>query len=241
MSFLNETTDPVSESYLFVKCFNEDACLRGNEDNLNQNCAEGYTGVMCSACSDLHWKNQGNFECYPCNSADTNMVYFCKIVAFYLFCYTLGRIFLRGFSAPNSETLGAIKILLTFFQTMSIVSKMEGTRNKFGTEAEMQSTMDAILYYANPGEWLFDFDCLLISPEDLDADVIENFESIAAQKYIRRLLPTIFMPLVLLIANILSIWMITFCVKLCQFRKKEDMRPLNCSRLFDRVAIAFGI
>jgi len=52
---------------------------------------------------------------------------------------------------------------------------------------------------------------------------------------------TIFMPLMLLIANIFTIYMLTFCVKQCQFRKKEDMKPLSCERLFNRVSVAFGI
>mmetsp|Transcript_8885 Transcript_8885/g.10904 ORF Transcript_8885/g.10904 Transcript_8885/m.10904 type:complete len:186 (+) Transcript_8885:2389-2946(+) len=185
---------------------------------------------MCTACSDLYWKNLGNFECYPCAMAGTSRttVYIFKVISFYAFCYTLGRLFLGGFSKPNSESLASVKILLTFGQTLFIISKMEQTRTKNLTEASMTSFLDTLIFYLNPGEWIFDFDCLFMSLEP-------------EQKYLNRLLLTIFMPMILLIANIVTIWFLTFMVKQCQFRKREDMRPLNCTRLFNRVSIAFGI
>lgn len=155
--------------------------MRGDEQNLYQNCADGYTGVMCSACSDLNWKSLGNFECYACGSQDTgrNTVYAFKVLCFYLFVYVVGRVFLDGFSDPNSETLSSIKILLTFAQTMAIVSRMEATRTKISGEEEMQTFMDTLIYYTNPGEWLFDFDCLFLTSEDMDGDMIADFESIS--------------------------------------------------------------
>ena len=57
--------------YIFVKCFNEDACLQGDPDNKLANCAEGYDGVMCTTCKDFHWKDLGSFVCYPCAASST--------------------------------------------------------------------------------------------------------------------------------------------------------------------------
>jgi len=213
-----------AESNIFVKCFNENACQMGTIANPATNCAEGYNGIMCSSCTDLYWKSSGNFECYACNSPTMSRgaVFFFKVFSFYMFCYILGRVFLRGFSDSNSESLASIKILLTFIQTMTIVSKMEATRTKVEKEADMQDTMDSMLYWMNPGEWLFDFECLFVSPgfgaDDSETDteiVIDSIESINQTKYIKRLLLTIFMPLILLVANIVIIWMLTFCVKQC--------------------------
>ena len=46
---------------MFVQCFNENACLEGNDFDDLQNCAEGYTGIMCTSCDDFYWKSQGTF------------------------------------------------------------------------------------------------------------------------------------------------------------------------------------
>jgi len=48
MSEKNVTTG--ESAYLFVKCFNENACLQGDTNNPKVNCEEGYQGTMCSAC-----------------------------------------------------------------------------------------------------------------------------------------------------------------------------------------------
>ena len=37
-----------ASDFLFVKCFNENACLVGNDNAPLANCAEGYEGVMCA-------------------------------------------------------------------------------------------------------------------------------------------------------------------------------------------------
>jgi len=70
---------------------------------------------MCSTCQDGYWKNNGNFECYPCTTI-TNPTddWAFKIVAFYIVTYMLARMFLGDFSKPNSETFASIKIMMTF-------------------------------------------------------------------------------------------------------------------------------
>ena len=37
-----------ADDFLFVKCFNENACLQGDVGVELANCAEGYEGVMCA-------------------------------------------------------------------------------------------------------------------------------------------------------------------------------------------------
>ena len=227
------------DQFLFVKCFNENACLEGNKNRTMVNCDEGYEGVMCSACSDGFWKKLGNFECYPCvNLIGPDGDYTFKVLGFFMVTYMLARMFLGDFSKPNSETFATIKIMMTFGQTLLILSKMEQTRTKKFIEADLTSLIYQLVYYVNPGEWLFDFDCLLTS---LDPGQYDYSGQVYEQKYLNRLLTTIFMPAILFTANVFIVWALTMIVKQCQFRKREDMRPLNCTRLFNRVSIGFGI
>ena len=101
--------------------------------------------------------------------------------------------------------------------------------------------MDKLVYYTNPGEWIFDFDCLFTSAQLESGEDYDLEESIQRQKFLNRLLLTIFMPLILLVSNVVIIWLLTFCIKQCQLRKREDIRPLDCSRMFNRVFIAYCI
>lgn len=50
--------------------------------------------------------------------------------------------------------------MISFAQLLAIISKMEAGRTEIAEEASMQSFMDKLVYYTNPGEWIFDFDCL---------------------------------------------------------------------------------
>lgn len=133
-------------------------------------------------------------------------------MAFYIVTYMLARMFLGDFSKPNSETFASIKIMMTFSQNLYILAKMEQTRTKNHNEAKMTSFFDKLLYFVNPGEWIFDFDCYLVSkdPEDY-----EYPGQMSEQKYLHRLLVTIFMPVMLFITNVLVIWFLTFLVKQC--------------------------
>lgn len=89
---------------------------------------------------------------------------------------------------------------------------MEQTRTKNSNEAEMTSFFDKLLYFVNPGEWIFDFDCYLLSkdPEEYDYP-----GQMSEQKYLHRLLATIFMPVMLFITNVLVVWFLTFLIKQC--------------------------
>ena len=49
------------KDFVFVKCFNENACLAGDVNFPLKNCVEGYEGVMCANCEDKYWKNLGTF------------------------------------------------------------------------------------------------------------------------------------------------------------------------------------
>lgn len=73
-----------------------------------------------------------------------------------------------------------------------------------------------------------DFDCLIEGKT-------------AKDKYFARLMISIFMPPMLLAIDLVLIWSLTFLVKLCQFRAREDMQRLNCSRLCNRIAVAFSM
>ena len=46
---------------------------------------------MCSVCQDLHWRNLGNYECYPCTMPDFDRraVYAFKVFMFYIVCYMI--------------------------------------------------------------------------------------------------------------------------------------------------------
>ena len=55
------------------------------------------------------------------------------------------------------------------------------------------------------------------------------FEGISAQdKYFATLMITICLPPMLLAIDLVLIWILTFLIKLCQFRNPEDMTRLNC-------------
>lgn len=86
------------DSFVFVKCFNEDACLEGDVEEPLTNCAEGYRGVMCSSCEDFFWKDLGGFICYECGAGASLFVYFLKVIFFAIFCYWISRLIIRSFN-----------------------------------------------------------------------------------------------------------------------------------------------
>ena len=121
------------DGYIFVKCFNEDACLEGTSENPFTNCEEGYRGVMCTSCDDFYWKDQGSFICYPCNSQSKGgalYIYILKVFVFAYFCYWMGLLLFRSFNQQNSESLATMRIWFTMFQMLAILNKMESTSTK---------------------------------------------------------------------------------------------------------------
>ena len=62
-----------------------------------------------------------------------------------------------------------------------------------------------------------------------------------SEEFFYRLLLTIFMPALLLAVDLCMIWPLTFFVKLCEFRKPEDMKPLDCRRMCNRITVAFSM
>lgn len=134
MSHLNQTNQ--LESYLFVKCFNEKACLEGTEENKYRNCDEGYDGVMCSQCKDEYWRNYGAFECYPCQMQGSSraLVYGFKVLMFFTACYALARLLLRSWSQPNQESLASVRIMLHMIQMFAILSKMNVLKTNYKEE-----------------------------------------------------------------------------------------------------------
>ena len=74
-----------------------------------------------------------------------------------------------------------------------------------------------------------------------ESPIEQDVEFIAQSKYLTRLIAMIFMPAMLLATNTLIIFIITFFVKQCQFRQVKERKPLNCTRLCNRVQIAFSI
>lgn len=216
-----------AEHFIFVRCFNENACLRGEELT---NCNNGYRGIMCTSCSDNYWKNFGTYQCYECSQAmSPGLIYFFKVVFFALTCYLISRFLLQSLNKQNQETVAAIRILLTFTQLMTILSKMDNMSSKNLGELSLQQLLDKLLYYVCPEQWIFDFDCLVSgkSPEDA---------------YLLRLLVTVFMPLPLIVIDIVMIWIITFIIKLMK-KKTENDPPtrLDCGKLCNRFSIAFSI
>lgn len=121
-----------------------------------------------------------------------------------------------------------MRIFLTMLQMLAILNKMETTSTKRSGEAFIQTFFDYTLYFLLPENWVMDFDCLLVDLEPQD-------------KYFMRLMGTIFLPPLLLVINVLMIFVLTFCVKLCHFSQREHMKPLNCNRLGNRVLMAMSM
>ena len=192
------------DSFVFVKCFNEDACLEGDKEKPLTNCAEGYRGVMCSSCEDDFWNDLGGFVCYECSGGVSKFVYFLKVVFFAIFCYWISRLINRSFNKQNQESIAAMRIFLTMLQMIAILNKMETTSTKRGGEAIIQTFLDRLLHFLQPENWVMDFDCVLVGYEP-------------QEKYFMRLMCTIFLPPLLLVINVLMIFMLTFCIKLCHF------------------------
>ena len=44
-------------SAIFVRCFNNIACLEGTKEKPLNNCKEGFTGFMCSQCVKGFWRD----------------------------------------------------------------------------------------------------------------------------------------------------------------------------------------
>ncbi len=59
----------------FIECLNPLACLGGISPvyNLTGNCAEGYSGVLCSDCS-IGYSRTGNYECTICPDQTMNIL-----------------------------------------------------------------------------------------------------------------------------------------------------------------------
>lgn len=139
------------EDFLFVKCFNENACLEGDEEYPLKNCVEGYEGVMCANCQEKYWKSLGTFQCYPCSMTDNALyVYIAKVCFFAFFCWWISRLLFRSFSKANIESVAAVRIFITLFQLFAILSKMEATTTKNGGDLQLQELMDKLVYYLCP-------------------------------------------------------------------------------------------
>lgn len=83
------------KSEVFVRCFNKDACEAGNLEDPLKNCADEYSGVLCSSCAENHWKPYGTFYCYSCISdgLQTIKLYACPVF-YFLLVAGLTRVFL---------------------------------------------------------------------------------------------------------------------------------------------------
>ena len=90
-------------------------------------------------------------------------------------------------------------------QTLSILKKFEPTETKIGGELALQTFMDKLIFFTQPQEWIYDWECLLQGSD-------------AKELFFIRLILTLTMPITLLVTNVIMIWMITFFVKFCSFR-----------------------
>ena len=109
---------------------------------------------------------------------------------------------------------------------LNILSKMENTRTKNGGDLWLQELLDYVLYYICPDKWIMDFDCLINDKEPEDA-------------YLIRLMITIFLPAFLISIDLIMIWLLTFCIKL--FRRSKVRNQMDCSRLCNRLSVAFSM
>ena len=104
------------KSEVFVRCFNEQACLDGDKENVIKNCAPGYEGIMCASCSEGYWKPPGTFLCYECTSQFfSNVKFYASPVIFFIFVMLLSKQFLRRFSLPNQELIATVRIFINMY------------------------------------------------------------------------------------------------------------------------------
>lgn len=195
---------PTQDSFVFVKCFNEEACLVGDDEMPLTNCADGYDGVMCTSCEDGYWKDLGGYVCYECRLGTSPFVFGAKVLFFAFYCYWISRLINRSFANQNQESIAVMRIFLTMFQMIAILNRMESMNTRYSGDGDLQWLLDNLLYYILPENWLMDFDCLLVGLEP-------------QEKFFTKLMVTIFLPAILLLINVLMIFILTFCVKLCHF------------------------
>lgn len=87
-------SSPTSENY--IKCFNPEACLGGDENHPLGTCKEGYDGILCANCI-RRFRRSGAFVCDECPSSGMNIF----ISILYIFTLvtaviTLVRMSMRG-------------------------------------------------------------------------------------------------------------------------------------------------
>ena len=103
----------VSENY--IKCFNPDACLGGNDTTPMGTCAEGYDGVLCANCVGRYSRGD-SFECNECSSPEVNIFFSCiKFIFCMAYIIILVRITVSGTSKRNPMVPVYLRIFLDHF------------------------------------------------------------------------------------------------------------------------------
>lgn len=112
----------------FIKCINEKACL-GHMDNSSNpfgDCAEGYSGIVCSQCEPGYSKNDNTQECLKCPSKTSNtalLVIFILVMA--LIIVILVRSNLRSANQEKNYLPVFFRILLNHLQVLTLTASFD--------------------------------------------------------------------------------------------------------------------
>lgn len=161
------------ESSLMIRCFNREACIEDDKNEL-RNCATGYEGEMCASCQLGFWKNPGTFKCYECSETDSFMQSMYKallLVFFLVIACIIFYVFWSTKADPNVEIVAIIRILISFFHIMTILTRALGLETVQGAGQHLQQRMDYLSTYMSPAFWLTDTQCTEYSTDDKGEDL----------------------------------------------------------------------
>lgn len=195
------------------ECLLQDACLGGDESNLLGICEDGYEGNLCQSCKDGYSRVSTN-QCAECPDDTTNGLILLGI-------FTL-MILVIGITARSSISSAYVeksmfsvyfKILLNFFQLMSIMSSF-----KFNWPGLMLELFNVTSQVDSSTSQIFSIDCM-----------IEDQEPFYIKLIILAILPTV-LAIVLLI-----VWGAIYCV----FYFKTEKIEHCMSKVIGSITVVF--
>ncbi|CAG9313302.1 unnamed protein product [Blepharisma stoltei] len=192
-----------TDSIRLYHCLNPNACEGGLKDandsiSLTGRCREGYQGNLCQAC-DYGFSSSGGNNCERCPSSQDNIIRLVGLGICTILVVTI-VVYLTFITAYEPVSISSIffKILLNYFQVISIIIKM-----KLPWPWYADSWLS---YQSYPGDiptHLLSIDCLLIDKSDK-----ESYKSI----YFLKMIIMVCLPAALGIC-IFIFWLIVAVIK----------------------------
>eukprot|EP00347_Sterkiella_histriomuscorum_P008156 403346168 len=149
-----------NKTYVFVKCFNENACLGmiPPENNPQGSCRESYFGILCSDC-ETGYSRTGNFECSPCPDKTQNVLRIIAIIiAMIAVIVFLIRSTLNGAAETKNVTSVFQKILLNHIQLLMVTASFD-----FDWPKILISFFQTSQNVGAASEQVFSVDCFLVN------------------------------------------------------------------------------